>query len=57
MRRMKRKKLGPKVSSQTEHALRMHLNYPHYDVLQAAAMAGVHPSTLYRALQRRKEKR
>lgn len=57
MRRMKRvrRKAGPKESSQTKTAIKL---WDEGDsVLQACFAANISPSTLYRALQRRKEKR
>ena len=49
-------KRGPKQLEKTEAALRMHL-VGGKPVVKAAYLAGINPSTLYRALQRYKGKR
>ena len=46
---------GPKESDRTRKALELHAKG--HSVWKAASLAGVLPSTVYRALQRRKEKR
>ena len=60
MRRMKRikRKLGPKESPQVKAAAEFVQKNGDYGNLSAVAMNfDIHPSTIYRALQRRKERK